>query len=159
MKEKVNITFCRDNEAVEIQHLAEVLGSEMNQDDDEELVADSSVDNDSSYPPLVIGDVRNDSISVNSFVLVEFASKRSSLSVYYIGKVMSVESDDVIVSFLRKSHKWVNKFVYPIVEDIHPVSTKDIHAILPAPLVTGTTARTMNSVVAFPVSITNLNIR
>jgi hypothetical protein len=74
------------------------------------------------------------------FILVEFKQNKKN-GVYYIGKVLRKENNDFAVSFLRRSLKCVNKFIFPLVEDVSLVPEIYIKKILLPPAVYGATKR------------------
>ena len=86
-------------------------------------------------------------INQNDYVLVAF--EKNGNWQYLVGIAVEDEDDDgdVDVSFFRKSSKVDNKFVKPDVDDIGSVQKKDIHALLPPPIATGTTSRTKSGLV------------
>ena len=78
---------------------------------------------------------------------------------YFVGCVTKEEDEDgdVEVSFLRRSAKVARKFLSPDVPDIGIVPKQDIHAVLPSPMGTGTTARTKSGLV-FYIDFSHINL-
>jgi hypothetical protein len=70
---------------------------------------------------------------------VEFKQNKKNV-VYYI-TVLRKENNDFAVSFLRRSLKCVNKFIFPLVEDVSLVPEIYIKMILLPPAVYGATKR------------------
>lgn len=92
------------------------------------------------FSKLNLDAVNGDGIEINCYVLVESRPiNMRGNSTYYIVKVLNQIGEDFEVEFLRKHSKATNKFVLPQVQDIASVALKDVRAILPAPLVQGTT--------------------
>lgn len=95
--------------------------------------------------------------TINDYVLVEFQSKQK---VFYIGKVTSCDasSNEVEVSFLRKSLKFDRHFVFPVQPDIAHVALQDVKMILPPPCVLGQTKR-LQSFFKFEINFSNFDLR
>ena len=94
-------------------------------------------------------EIKTEDIKVGSYVLCEFAKKKTCT--YYVGQVTKDidDDDDFEINFYRKSLKGTNKFHLPVIEDKCSFSMYDIKAILPQPVFNGTTDRTKNSLM-FP---------
>ncbi|KAF2892675.1 hypothetical protein ILUMI_13497 [Ignelater luminosus] len=77
--------------------------------------------------------VLNRDPKLNNFVLVKFAIKRSDAHLFYVGRVLTISENpkEFCVSFLRRSNKMSNSFIYPTVEDESMVMKADIAMILP----------------------------
>lgn len=91
-------------------------------------------------------------VTLNSFVLVKFATKKSIK--YFAGQVTAVNTDEFIVNFLRKVGQ---KFVFPNVKDEATVLRDDVVRVLPQPTNTGGTNRLQN-LFKFPIDFTTYNI-
>ena len=66
------------------------------------------------------------------FVVIEFQP-----GIFYVAQVLAEEDKDgdIEVSFLRKSLKLADSFVYPQVEDTDFLANSLVRAVLPAPMV------------------------
>ena len=138
--------------------------SESEEENDDNMVLSDTDDDespalsDNDGPPQIhLGSVSLEDVKRDTFVLVQFKSKKSTKAKYYVAKVMDV-GEEIIVEYLRKSTKVANKFVHPRVEDEHPVDLEDIKAILPAPVSQGTTTRTKGGIL-FSVDFGNLDVQ
>ena len=88
------------------------------------------------------------------FVVIEFQP-----GIFYVAKVLAEEDEDgdIEVSFLRKSLKLADSFVYPQVEDTDFLANSLVRAVLPAPMV-GQTKR-LNNCFKFPADSKKINLR
>jgi hypothetical protein len=87
------------------------------------ITEDEAVDGDCFIPPISLEELR--------FVLIEL-----SPSVYYTAMIMedaAQNATDVKVSYLRKSAKVKDAFVFPHIPDVHMVAISDIKSSLPMP--------------------------
>lgn len=93
-------------------------------------------------------------ISVKTFVLVKFPTKRCIK--YYVGQIENINTkfDEYSVNFLRKVG---NKFLFPNVRDEATVTMDDIVIILPPPLNTGGTSR-LQTTFRFSIDLSGYNI-
>lgn len=88
---------------------------------------------------------------INDFVLVRFPGKQSK---YFVGEIIdeAAEGGDYEISYLRKSAKKDNSFLFPLEPDLALVSPTDIEIVLPQPTTTGKTKRQVN-IYTFPTNI------
>ncbi|GFN80397.1 pogo transposable element with krab domain [Plakobranchus ocellatus] len=102
---------------------------------------------------IKLGVVEN--VSVNDYVLCEFAKKAHKF--YYVGQMTKERDsdDDVEADFLRRKGSY---FVKPLVEDISSVHIDSIKALLPQPTVHGTTLRTKGELV-FSTEFGHVDVR
>lgn len=95
-----------------------------------------------------------ENVSVDDYVVVEFA-KKTRLS-YFIGRVTKEkdEDDDVEIDFYRRKGGY---FIKPTVQDLSVVHIDNIKAILPMPNVRGSTNRTKGELV-FTTNFGDINL-
>ena len=76
------------------------------------------------------------------------AFEKNGTCQYLVGIAVKDEDDDgeIDVSF-KKTSKVDNRFVKPDVDDFGSVQKKDIHALLPPPIATGTTPITKSGLI------------
>lgn len=96
--------------------------------------------------------VTKEDISEGKFVLIKFPRK-----IFYVAKIIGVSDDEFEVSFLRKSLKFSNCFLFPNVADISFITLNDIAMILPEP-VPGTTKR-QSTMYKFGINFSSVNVR
>ena len=127
-------------------------------DTDDDLDSISEDDDDNVLLAFQLGSPNLDNIVIGQYVIVKFKEEKCGKLVHYVGKVLSMPSEegDYEIDFLRYL-KTSKKFVYPQVRDIHPVSSSEIEAVLPNPMSLGSTSRTKNSL-SFPVDFDLMNI-
>lgn len=131
---------------------------ETTDDDDYSVHSDdkeSGSDNENIINPEFLQPLENRP-SIGDFVLVEFQPK--SHKVYYIGKVLTAENEDVEVTFLRKNNKMMNTFHMPNVPDISMVSLYDIKMILSTPKFCGNTKR-QQAFYLFDLNFSKIDLR
>ena len=96
---------------------------------------------------------------INDYVLVEFKDEKGRGKVYYCGKVVEeVSQDEFNVHFLRKSQKYMGKFIFPNDCDMSIVQKDDIKLLLPQPQNWGSTKR-QKSFLSFSVNLDSFNVR
>lgn len=91
---------------------------------------------------------------VDEYVLVLLQSKKRV--VYYIAKILEIDSDDeYCVSYLKLKDRRTKTFMFPIEPDMAHVKLSDIKIILPSPNVSGTKRLIKYS---FNVNLSLLNV-
>lgn len=100
-------------------------------------------------------DVDCNELNPKEFVLVRFKDEKKN--VFYIGEIQERTSEGLVVSYLRRSSKIKNAFIFPTVPDIFVVDDKDIKMKLPNPVKHGQTKR-QQSYLSFGVDF-NLDVR
>lgn len=70
------------------------------------------------------------------YIMTRF--KANKKEIFYVSQITVIEEKCCEVSFLRKSEKVKNKFIFPNVKDVSEVDKADIAFKLPDPRVTGT---------------------
>lgn len=99
-----------------------------------------------------------ENIKDNSFILVQFAKKKSL--VYYVGKIISHYSrTEFQVSYLRKKPGSSWTFVFPNVEDMHTVDITDIEMILPDPKLPSVQTPRTAKLFTFAVNLSYFNVQ
>lgn len=96
-----------------------------------------------------------DNLKVGDYIMTRF--KANKKEIFYVGQITAIEEKCCEVSFLRKSEKVKNKFIFPNVNDVSEVDKADIAFKLPDPRVTGT--KRQQGLLQFDVNFSNLNIR
>ncbi|KAF2896676.1 hypothetical protein ILUMI_09491 [Ignelater luminosus] len=96
-----------------------------------------------SPSPPAMDLVLNRDLKINDFVLVKFAVKWSDADLFYVGRVLTISENqkEFCVSFLRRSNKISNSFIYPTVQGESIVMKADISMTLPEPVATARTKR------------------
>lgn len=97
---------------------------------------------------------------VGDYLLVELEveeGKTKGTKVNYIAKVLGVEPPSVNVSFMRKSTKMLNTFVFPAIEDEGEVKPDQVKGVL-FPPVPAPTPR-LQRFIRFPYSLLSYNIK
>ena len=91
---------------------------------------------------------------IDEFVLVQFDKK-----VHYIGQITGNkdEDNDLEISYLRKSTKVFESFIFPNIEDLASVNINQIKAILPKPLAVAN--KRLRGYFKFGISFSGLTIR
>jgi len=123
--------------------------------DDEEMPLEKIVDDESEYSeeedPFALKLTRIPEI--NDYVLVNFDK------IYYVGKLTSsIDQEECFnVTYLRKSNKKKEHFVYPQVPDEALVSLSDMKTVLPDPI--PCINKRNAGYVGFGISFGNLNVR
>lgn len=87
------------------------------------------------------------------FVLVRFQANKKNF--YYIGTILRIETSEAEIKFLR-SHKVIDKFIFPNVDDISIVNKRDIVLVLPKPTLAGT--KRHQSYFHFEVNFSSLEV-
>lgn len=158
--EKMELIKSREKTPKEKKVKKRVLDSDSDEQDENEMeLQDSSGGEDyigeDPEPPISF-EYLDRCPNIGEYVLVEFNSKQKT---YYVGKVLSqIKENDFEISFLRKSIKCENRFLFPMVPDISHVLKKDIKMILPAPLTQGLTKR-QKSLLKFEINFDSLNLK
>lgn len=96
--------------------------------------------------------VTKEDILEGQFILIKFPRK-----IFYVAKVIGVTDNDFEVSFLRKSVKHFNCFLFSTMPDISFISLNEIAMILLEP-VPGTTKR-QPKMYKFGINFSSVNIR
>ncbi|KAB0790123.1 hypothetical protein PPYR_15344 [Photinus pyralis] len=124
-------------------------------------ISDNSSD-DIEWPPKPDDDMEEATINreprEGDFVLVKFSAKKD---VYYVGKVISAKDkeNDFEVSYLRRSLKCFNSFMFPDIPDLASVALENINMILPAPETSSGTTKRQRCIFKFPVNFSAVDVR
>lgn len=142
VKKNVYKTFCDDIE------------SDTQSDTPSESMSlhDESSDDLETFSDLDSQEFDTRSLTINDFILVSFATKKSR--VLFVGQIEAILKEGFRVKFMRKRDEtW--KFYFPEKEDISEIDSEDIRLKLPTPSITGGTERSA-SVLSFPVDLSTV---
>lgn len=118
--------------------------------------SEDDMDLDTEAEPTGFEELERD-LREGDYVLVKFHQKKN---IFFVGIVTGLKDDegDYEVTFLRKSSKILDKFVYPTVPDICSVNEASIKMILPTPAPHKGTKR-QASYYHFEVNFGNMDVR
>lgn len=95
----------------------------------------------------------------DDYVLVEFKESTKKLPVYYVARILEVQSNgDFFVTYLRKSTKMRDKFIFPVLQENSIVQLSDIKLLLPEPKAFGSTTR-QQSHLSFEINFGFMDVR
>ncbi|KAB0803423.1 hypothetical protein PPYR_00393 [Photinus pyralis] len=143
-------------------HVRKVFTSKKEVEETSESEMEISSSDDIEWPPKPDDDMEEATINreprEGDFVLVKFSAKKD---VYYVGKVISAKDkeNDFEVSYLRRSLKCFNSFMFPDIPDLASVALENINMILPAPETSSGTTKRQRCIFKFPVNFSAVDVR
>lgn len=81
---------------------------------------------------------------VGDFILAVFSNDQKKNLVHYVGRIIEISGKKAKISFLKRSEKYQNAWIYPYKEDISWITFNQILMVLPPPTPLGTTKRQMS---------------
>lgn len=71
------------------------------------------------------------------FLLPLFTARiqKKTVTKYFIAKILSIQPDGILCKFLRKSQKTDHTFIYPPIDDVMIIQSKDVDRILMNPTI------------------------